>query len=886
MVSPSPNDRGARQRAVTVRAAHPVMSITHGQARRGSLAVLVLALLCLCRPGASAQSLGREVNQAIDRGRAALLSHQRADGGFAFFGRDTGHYGQYPMGYTALAVYTLSKAGLPSDDPALVAAVDHLRDLPLLKVYAVSNLVFALDALDRPELEPWLFEAADWLAEQFDERTNLWGYPGGAPELSNSQFAVMALGRAHARGHPVDPDLWEAAIEGALSRQNDDGGFYYTRASWPQSTGTMTTAGLTTLLVASQALERDGVGAGARRDAAEGLKRGWAWLERCFTATGTPLGPGCTLIDRYPEFGRQEFYHYYYLYGIERVAALTRRRTLAGLDWYADGAREILAHQSPDGDWGNIESTCFALLFLRRATISGAAPPASEEPAGEVQAAPPRERPGDDPFRRDWAYTLDEPRRGWQKPSFDDGAWARGDASFASPGAAGVTPGTSWTGPPDLWVRKRFRWYGRRPESLTLYVLHDDVVTVWIDGVEALHGPSWSLGKYQAYAVDAAALRKLDPGEHVLAAHVRDTGGARSLDVRLEDPGAGRDAFSDHWFASLPRAGVPWISHWLLADGGDDAEDQALVQVEDPPADEATGWQPASTLDGVLDLPGERRPRLVWARTWLHVQAPARGWLWLGSGGGLRAWLDGRPVFARHQHREHGPDSDRVFLDLEPGVHRLTLLVEVPPGGGALSARLCDRAGRPWTAVLPDRDPGHPDPARLARRQAALFGLDELATRLTPLSPAALRLDDEQDLAAWAVRGAGPGSPVHRGRGPAKTDAFAPHPGRRGWARLAPPADDAPLQLIAALPDGVGRARAWLSADVESGARSARVRLGVHDGQALSWLAEVDLPAGERPRRQGWRALEAELPEGARLIVLELVGPGPAFLDELELDRR
>jgi hypothetical protein len=45
---------------------------------------------------------------------------------------------------------------------------------------------------------------------------------------------------------------------------------------------------------------------------------------------------------------------------------------VAGRDWYREGAAWLVEAQRPEGHWGTVDETCFALLFLRRATVTGA----------------------------------------------------------------------------------------------------------------------------------------------------------------------------------------------------------------------------------------------------------------------------------------------------------------------------------------------------------------------------------------------------------------------------------------------------------------------------------------------------------------------------------
>ena len=63
----------------------------------------------------------------------------------------------------------------------------------------------------------------------------------------------------------------------------------------------------------------------------------------------------------------------YYLYGLERMAALTGLVEIAGRDWYQDGCDYLLTMQMTEGGWnmdqaGDAADTCFALMFMVKAT--------------------------------------------------------------------------------------------------------------------------------------------------------------------------------------------------------------------------------------------------------------------------------------------------------------------------------------------------------------------------------------------------------------------------------------------------------------------------------------------------------------------------------------
>ena len=75
-----------------------------------------------------------------------------------------------------------------------------------------------------------------------------------------------------------------------------------------------------------------------------------------------------------------------YLYGLERVGALLGWKYIGKHDWYREGAEYLLKAQTAPGGWpaaaksdnpdheDEILQTCFALLFLKRATVPPQAP--------------------------------------------------------------------------------------------------------------------------------------------------------------------------------------------------------------------------------------------------------------------------------------------------------------------------------------------------------------------------------------------------------------------------------------------------------------------------------------------------------------------------------
>ncbi|MBV8881580.1 MAG: hypothetical protein JO332_16610, partial [Planctomycetaceae bacterium] len=65
----------------------------------------------------------------------------------------------------------------------------------------------------------------------------------------------------------------------------------------------------------------------------------------------------------------------YYMYALERAGMLYDTTKFGDHDWYWDGAKSLVKSQNDDGSWGkndkvekNTHDTCFAILFLKKAT--------------------------------------------------------------------------------------------------------------------------------------------------------------------------------------------------------------------------------------------------------------------------------------------------------------------------------------------------------------------------------------------------------------------------------------------------------------------------------------------------------------------------------------
>lgn len=387
-----------------------------------------------------------DVKAAVDRGARWLRGRQQADGAF----RDHWAGQGYKTGETALALLALLKCGAKPDDPAVARGFDWLLAQPMQRVYEVSASVLALEARYTPDEQAsiasedplasqirqrfgriapprdrdWLARAVEFLVAQQDA-SGQWKYPGyGEPDVSNAQFAVLALKAARRMGARVPKESFarvadyllqhqeasgpevprfavpaadqpiqglhdrrqrererrerprrrddgatrtrdgDEALEGTLARQPMRArGWGYRPGHGPR--GSMTAAGVAMLVIVKDELEQEP--AYAERMAArvdQALRDGAAWLAQRFRADQNP--------------GAEPDWLFYWLYTLERAGTLLALDRFGARDWYREGAEVILRAQQPDGRIvrstagqadGELAGTCLALLFLKRSTV-------------------------------------------------------------------------------------------------------------------------------------------------------------------------------------------------------------------------------------------------------------------------------------------------------------------------------------------------------------------------------------------------------------------------------------------------------------------------------------------------------------------------------------
>lgn len=491
--------------------------------------------------GTDVGELALAVNRAIAAGVANLKRHQLPDGHWP------GQEGPHPGGMTALACFTLVKSGVKKNDEAVVRALGALSGTTFKSTYSHAVRLMLCDALREPE--KWRATAAEsvrFLVSKQDGPTGGWAYPEGGVDMSNTQFALLGLRSARRLGVEVPDATWVRAANGLLRFRDSEGrgwagesgGFKYW--TYREATGGMTAATLAGLSVLEEHAPPSSEVHALLRKHAKSIAASEAWLVRRFRADRNPSG------DRSwtPSF------QFAYLWAVERFGGLTGKTLLGGHDWYTEGATWLVEQQKPDGSWGNwIDDTCFALLFLRKATLTESdAPLAPADPlfAGEPVVPPKRPKPGT-PWLVDWwvagpfadkGVDLESPpfepakARGREKAKLANRVYER--VALKPDGWTDLDQATGRAADQALWLcTTTLVNTTDAPFDVELWLVLEDGWSVWFDGRRV------SFDRRVAAPIEESVRVPLElaPGEHVLTVVVEDQWGAAAFGARVARPG-------------------------------------------------------------------------------------------------------------------------------------------------------------------------------------------------------------------------------------------------------------------------------------------------------------------------------------------------------------
>lgn len=356
-----------------------------------------------------------EIDTAIDAGIAYLRESEDALA-------TAPHAAAYRSGTECLVFYTLLMSGVGKDDPYVArlepVVVAAARDSDQTYTLALATLgLLAHDAKRHSVTIAGLVARLEAGQRKGDQRgSGAYGYelprertgdgkkasnkksiqlahwdaPSGWWDNSNTQYAILALRSAVDHGFAVDGKVFERSARHFLRQKRPDGGAAYSDSIRERSYLSMTAGVFGSLQMCVDALERAGTDdlKELRSLSDRAIERSTKWLEENL---------------RFPPDGSS--WPFYALYAVERFGHHADSKTFGKRDWYAEGARFLVDIQLDDGAFataslvpsrprgalprgrgllgkknrvlpnaprvvtGDVVDTCFALLFLKRASF-------------------------------------------------------------------------------------------------------------------------------------------------------------------------------------------------------------------------------------------------------------------------------------------------------------------------------------------------------------------------------------------------------------------------------------------------------------------------------------------------------------------------------------
>jgi len=259
----------------------------------------------------------------------------------------------------------------------------------------------------RPEDRGWIVKALKWLVQH--QKQGRWTYPGkinNRLDNSNAQYGALGFYAALQSGLKTPPAILKKAVRAWAKLQQKNGpsvrvgtarlgksetgvvnntrarGWAYSGAILKPKRNIiygsidaprmhMTTGGYGSLTIYKQYLQKmNRLDARTKRIIEAAKQDALGWMVRNWTLRpySWPGGMG--------NHNNWNLRQYYGLYALERAGMLDNIGMIGSHRWYPEGAELILSRQE-NGRWGSgdfskkheaVVSTCFALLFLKRAT--------------------------------------------------------------------------------------------------------------------------------------------------------------------------------------------------------------------------------------------------------------------------------------------------------------------------------------------------------------------------------------------------------------------------------------------------------------------------------------------------------------------------------------
>ena len=319
----------------------------------------------------------------------------------------------YGTGRLALVLLALQKGSADRDRDPVPRAFDLLRKREPQDTYSLANAILALETLyespneiqqlreglltrpaprnpsetDSRLLESWSKRLLAHHDSRVDPGYRLRFYYASAAHYdnSNTQYAALGLAAAARCGVKLSPTVWTSLGAHWLSEQRKaearprplrlvtyrelraqrSGSRRRGRSVAPRGMGyrtdghpygSMTCAGITGIQLALGMLPKRRTRATSRlgKELEQARHEAFAWLVHNWNIRNNPR--------------KHRDHYFYWLYSLERGCELGGVAEVEGHDWYFEGAMQLFSMQHRNGSWGNLEQTCFGLLFLKKAS--------------------------------------------------------------------------------------------------------------------------------------------------------------------------------------------------------------------------------------------------------------------------------------------------------------------------------------------------------------------------------------------------------------------------------------------------------------------------------------------------------------------------------------
>ncbi|HEX3358901.1 MAG TPA: DUF4159 domain-containing protein [Tepidisphaeraceae bacterium] len=339
--------------------------------------------------------LSKQVDQAIDKGVAFLLSQQHEDGSWAGVELND----QQDVGRTALVGLALLSCGESHQSPQLAKAIQYLKKVRIGGAYATytyalraafyAQLPESVRKKELPADLQWLQSAmikqgsvsGMYTYSRTGDQNAQRGFRPWGGDYSNSQYGVLGVWYSSMAGLEISNNYWRLVENAWQKGQANDGGWGYFFGS-QNSYSSMTAAGAATLYITNDYLHSQQEMDLRHVNSNPSLERAIKWLGNNFSIdynNGKDQPPqaaqGNDLLNNIFGGGRAPVriigtWIHYMLFGYERVGEASGLTRFGTHKWFDECADFLIQTQNPDGSWTSdpdeYVGSAYCLLFLSR----------------------------------------------------------------------------------------------------------------------------------------------------------------------------------------------------------------------------------------------------------------------------------------------------------------------------------------------------------------------------------------------------------------------------------------------------------------------------------------------------------------------------------------